>query len=59
MRYSMVGWADRAKAVVLYAALIAGMAAAAHLGGRRVQGHLDTQCRHGIATACALDGRHR
>lgn len=36
---------------------IALFAAAVWWGGHRQQTWLDTQCRHGIATACALDGR--
>ena len=48
---------DRLRAVAFLAALIAMLAAANWVGAHKVQRHLDRTCAHGIATACALNGR--
>lgn len=56
-RTPKVDLADRLLAVLLFAVLVALMAAAALAGAGRVQAHLDTECAAGNPSACALDGR--
>lgn len=48
---------ERVAVTLGYLCLIAALAAANYIGARRVDNHLRGLCRHGISTACALDGR--
>lgn len=43
-------------AAALLAAVLV-LAVACMAGAARTQRHMESQCRHGIQTACALDGR--